>query len=143
SRREFMRAEIEPDRSIVERVITRYVEAPAACHDYDPRAPLVASFIAEIINSHMADVLVEHIGSTSIPGCAGKAVIDLMALYPEGRLAAVKTLLEALGFQHQSTRDPFPESRPMRLGSIEYNESVFRIHVHVIAADSSEAQGLR
>jgi len=138
-----MVAEIEPDWSHVERIISRYEEAPAACHDYDPRAPQVAAFIARAINRHSADVSIEHIGSTSVPSCAGKGVIDLMVIYPEGRLETVKTLLDALGFQRQSTRDPFPESRPMRIGSIEYDGTVFRIHAHVIAADSPEPEGLR
>src|SRR5262249_39954715 len=87
--------------------------------------------------------IVEHIGSTSVPNCAGKGVIDLMVIDLEGRLETIKTLLDALGFQRQTTRDPFPESRPMRTGSIEYDGKVFRIHAHVIAADSPEIEGLR
>ena len=66
-----MRNEIEPDWSGVERIISRYEELPAVCHDYDPRAPEVAAIIARAINSHLADVSVEHIGSASVLNCAG------------------------------------------------------------------------
>ncbi|HKQ79551.1 MAG TPA: GrpB family protein [Blastocatellia bacterium] len=138
-----MRAEIDPDWRQVERIISRYEEAPAACQAYDPRSPLVAAFIARAVNSHLDDVSIEHFGSTAVPNCAGKGVIDLMMIYPEGRLETVKTLLDALGFQRQTTRDPFPESRPMRIGSIEFDGAVFRIHAHVIAADSPELEALR
>src|SRR5215470_3683773 len=85
-----MVAEIEPDWSHVERIISRYEEAPAACHDYDPRAPQVAAFIARAINRHSADVSIEHIGSTSVPSCAGKGVIDLMVIYPNAIVADPK-----------------------------------------------------
>jgi GrpB-like predicted nucleotidyltransferase (UPF0157 family) len=123
-------------------------------------------------------MIVEHIGSTSVPGCAGKGVIDLMLLYPDsglqqgnphpggnpepdgrvrsegrpetqagpgtaGGLEHAKQVLESLGFQHQSSRDPWPESRPMRLGAISYNGKSYRIHVHVISATSPEPAGLR
>ena len=37
-----------------------------------------------------------------------------MLVYRAGELAAARDLLAALEFQQQSTRDPFPEDRPMR-----------------------------
>ena len=123
--------------------IQRYEELPAACHEYDVRAPEVAVRVAAAIEQRLPAVRVEHIGSTAIPGCAGKGVIDLMALYPHGQLEAVKDLLDQLGFQRQSTRDPWPESRPMRLGAIEHDGTLFRLHVHVVAADSDEVPMVR
>jgi GrpB-like predicted nucleotidyltransferase (UPF0157 family) len=125
------------------RMIGPYLNAPAACLNYDSRAPLVAQQVAALIAARLPDVIVEHIGSTAVPGCAGKGVVDLMLLYPPGRLAAAKRVLVDLGFQPQSTRDPFPEERPMRLGAIEHDGTTFRLHVHVLAADSPEVAELR
>jgi GrpB-like predicted nucleotidyltransferase (UPF0157 family) len=138
---------------------------PAACLDYDPMAPEVAQMLSELIRSKSAELAgavsstldglsgeeisgstelgVEHIGSTSVPGCAGKGVIDLMLLYPEGGLEQAKRVLDSLGFQRQQTRDPFPESRPMRLAGIGYKGIQYRLHVHVISFTSSEAAELR
>jgi GrpB-like predicted nucleotidyltransferase (UPF0157 family)/mannose-6-phosphate isomerase-like protein (cupin superfamily) len=96
-----------------------------------------------LIESHLQDVEVEHVGSTAVPGCAGKGIVDLMILYPPGRLAEVRDRLDALGFQRQTGRDPFPEERPMRVGSIEYDGTRFRIHAHVIASDSPEVVAFR
>ena len=61
-----------------------------------------------------------------MPGCAGKGVVDLMLVYPDGLLGASREVLEALGFQRQTTRDPFPEDRPMRTGSVVV-ETIFGI----------------
>ena len=126
-----------------ELVIGPYFQSPAACHDYDPHAPAVARRVASTITSRLGTLTVEHIGSTSVPGCAGKGVIDLMVLYPSGQLEDAKQVLANLGFQHQSTRDPFPEERPMRTGSVQYQVNTFRIHAHVLASDSPEVEQLR
>ena len=66
-----------------------------------------------------------------------------MVLYPPGQLEDAKRVLADLGFQRQSTRDPFPEDRPMRTGSVQYQGNTFRIHAHVLASDSSEVEQLR
>jgi GrpB-like predicted nucleotidyltransferase (UPF0157 family) len=99
--------------------------------------------VAALIEPRVSGAVVEHIGSTSVPGCAGKGVVDLMLLYPEGSLGAARDVLDALGFQRQSTRDPWPEERPMRIGSLVHDGTAFNLHVHVIAAGSPEVQELR
>ena len=124
-------------------VIGPYEQLPATCNDHDPRSFEVARRVADLIESHLPDVKVEHVGSTAVPGCAGKGVVDLMVLYPPGRLPDVKDVLNALGFQQQTGRNPFPEERPLRLGSIEHDGTRFRLHVHVIPVDSPEVLELR
>jgi GrpB-like predicted nucleotidyltransferase (UPF0157 family)/mannose-6-phosphate isomerase-like protein (cupin superfamily) len=120
-----------------------YESGLATCNDYDARAIQVAERVGRLIQSHLPGIVVEHIGSTAVPGCAGKGVVDLMVLYESGRLAEVKDVLRALGFQQQTGRMPFPEERPMRLGSIDHAGSRFRLHVHVIPEDSAEVLELR
>ena len=126
-----------------ELVMRPYHQMPAACREHDPRAMDVARQVGSLIESHLPGVVVEHVGSTSVPGCAGKGVVDLMVLYPPGRLPAVRDKLDELGFQRQTTRDPFPEGRPMRTGSVDHDGTRFRLHAHVIVADSPEASELR
>jgi GrpB-like predicted nucleotidyltransferase (UPF0157 family) len=123
--------------------IEPYTDAPATCDEYDADAPAVAQLIAEAITSVEAGLVVEHIGSTAVPGCAGKGIVDLMVLYAPGHLPQAKRALDALGFQRQSTRDAFPEDRPMRVGAVDVNGRRFRVHAHVIAADGMEASVLR
>jgi GrpB-like predicted nucleotidyltransferase (UPF0157 family) len=124
-------------------IIGPYENQQAACREQDPRAAQVAQRVAALIQSHLPTVVTEHVGSTAVPGCDGKGIVDLMLLYPDGQLAAARDILDALGFQRQTTRDPFPEDRPMRTGSILHDGTTFLLHVHVIAASSPEVTGLR
>src|SRR5947208_4820606 len=105
----------------LESVIGPYEYRPAACHEYDNRSAEVAREVAALIEPHLPGAVVEHVGSTAVPGCAGKGVVDLMLLYPDGQLAAAPGLLDAVGFQRQAGRDPFPEERPMRVGSLVHD----------------------
>lgn len=123
--------------------IAPYNPRPLACHPYDPQAPEVASALNDLIRNLLPDVEVEHIGSTSVPGCAGKGFIDLMVLYRDGSLEEAKAGLATLGFQKQTSRDPFPEDRPMRVGSFTFKGSEYQIHTHVIDVNSTEAIELR
>lgn len=109
----------------------------------DPRFPEVARRVAAIIEGRMPDARVEHIGSTAVPGCAGKGIVDFQMLYPPGRLAAARDTLDGLGFQRQTGLDPFQEDRPLRVGTIEHDGTVYRLHVHVVAGDDAEAEELR
>ena len=96
-----------------------------------------------MIEERVPGIVVEHVGSTAVPGCAGKGVVDLMIPYGGGELSPVKRALEDLGFGRQDTRDPFPEDRPMRVGSLEHAGETFRLHVHIVPADSGEPEEFR
>jgi putative acetyltransferase len=124
-------------------MIGPYQNVPAVCRDHDPRTAEVASQVAALIVPRLPGAVVEHVGSTSVAGCAGKGIVDLLLLYPDGQLAAARDLLDALGFQRQTGRDPFPEDRPMRVGSVEHDGAIFLLHVHVIAVASPEAGVIR
>lgn len=123
--------------------IETYPDQPAECVAWDRRALEVAASVAALIVARAPASVVEHVGSTSVPGCAGKGVVDLMLLYPPGGLEGAKRALAELGFQSQRSRDPWPESRPMRIGVMRWRDSLYRLHVHVIAADAAEADELR
>ena len=126
----------------MDRIIGPYEDREAVCQDYDPRTTKVARQVAAIIQANLPGVTVEQVGSTSVPGCAGKGIVDLMLLYVDGQLAAARDGLDALGFQKQTNRDPFPEERPMRTGSVVHDGTTFLLHIHVIAASSPEAEEL-
>jgi GrpB-like predicted nucleotidyltransferase (UPF0157 family) len=128
---------------VTDPIIGPYIARPITCEEWDPRAPAVAARVAALVRERAADLVVEHVGSTSVPGCAGKGVVDLLVAYPPGRLEAAKAALAGLGFQRQTSRDPFPEERPMRVGSLEVDGARFNIHAHVVALNSPEVSDLR
>ncbi|AKI99095.1 GrpB-like predicted nucleotidyltransferase (UPF0157 family) [Archangium gephyra] len=127
----------------VSRIIGPYVREPVACRPHDPRSAEVARRVGEAVHHHLPETTVEHIGSTSVPGCEGKGVVDLMIPVTPEQLEPVKALLDALGFQKQvapAGHEPWPESRPMRVGSLEHEGTRYNLHVHVIPAGSPEIE---
>lgn len=123
-------------------MIREYLTLPPTFHTYDPQAALAAEKLIKAIRARDERLQTEHVGSSSIPGCGGKGYIDLLVIYPDGLLEAAKLALADLGFQRQQSRDPFPEERPMRVGSVEHAGRLYPIHAHVIAASSPEADEL-
>lgn len=107
---------------------------------YDERYPLVAEKLKNEIASITDIFEVEHVGSTAVPGSSGKGIIDLMALYPEGRLEETKKMLLSIGFckQGEDFAYKWPEDRPMYLGNYNFDGDIFTIYIHVLRKNSSE-----
>lgn len=130
----------------VRRIIGPYEREEVTYRPHDPRAAEVARRVSEAVRVYLPEVKVEHVGSTAIPGCAGKGVVDLMIPVGPEQLERVKALLDALGFQRQVAlpgHEPWPESRPMRVGSLSHEGTRFTLHVHVIPDDSPEVETQR
>ncbi len=108
-----------------------YPPQPASTEEWDPRAPEVAALLAAIIGEGHPDLVVEHIGSSAVPGLPGKNVIDLGIEVEPDEVAGVTDHLLALGFQRQTNANAFPPTRPLVLGSIVHDGTLFRIHCHV------------
>ena len=119
-----------------------YENPGAVCRPYDARAPEAAREIIRLIRARDPSLTVEHVGSSSVPGCDGKGILDLLVMYEPGGLEQAKHALADLGFQKQTGRDPWPEERPMRVGSIAFGGGGYPVHAHVIARGSSEAAEL-
>ena len=123
--------------------VLEYELKPPTYTEYDPAVVEVASRVGSLIESAAPWAKVEHIGSTAVPNCAGKGIVDMMAMYRVGRLAATRKAIDSLGFQPQRVGHAFPEDRPMRVGAIEQEGRVYRLHVHIVAEDSAEVGELR
>src|ERR1044072_6472746 len=131
---------IGPYHMSVEIVV--YVPLPPAYHDHDPSAACAAEELIALIGGRNERLHLEHIGSSTVPGCGGKGYIDLLVTYPPGELESAKQTLQTLGFQHQQSGHPFPEERPMRVCSVDYQGRRFSVHAHVVARDATEAREL-
>jgi GrpB-like predicted nucleotidyltransferase (UPF0157 family) len=115
--------------------ILPYPRHPVEYQPYDPRAPIVAEIVGDLIRQSLPTVNIEHIGSTAVPGCAGRGAIDLMALYPDEPIETILTELDALGFEWVQRVNALPDEWPKGAGAIEYDGSIFRIHIHVLPHD--------
>ena len=109
-----------------------YERRIATVEPWDPRALEVAAAVAELIKERRPDLVVEHIGSTAVPGLPGKGIVDLAIATTPDDVPAVSALLQELGFGPQPGPDPWPPSRPMLVGSIVRAGTPFRIHCHVL-----------
>jgi GrpB-like predicted nucleotidyltransferase (UPF0157 family) len=110
---------------------------------WDARGPAAANRVIRSIQAALPGIVVEHVGSTSVPGCDGKGILDIMVLIPVGHLNDVRAAVDGLGFQPQSGGIKHPDHRPMREGSLTFDGSVFRIHVHLVPEGSADAEVLR
>jgi GrpB-like predicted nucleotidyltransferase (UPF0157 family) len=122
--------------------IQPYFASPAEFRAHDSEGAQLARLLGRVIQNIEPALLVEHVGSTSVPGCGGKGIIDLAVLYPDGLLPHARVVLDEMGFQKQGGPEPFPEERPMRVGCVEHASRQFRIHAHVIALNSLEHEEL-
>jgi GrpB-like predicted nucleotidyltransferase (UPF0157 family) len=109
----------------------------------DGAAPAVAREVAELIATRRPGAVAEHIGSSAVPGLAGKGTVDLLLPTPPEEIPAVTDDLLALGFQRQAVSTAFPPTRPMLQGIIRHGDTSFRVHVHVVPASSPEVRALR
>jgi GrpB-like predicted nucleotidyltransferase (UPF0157 family) len=109
---------------------------------HNSEARRVVQSIAALVVTPANNLQIEHIGSTAVPGCWGKGIIDLLVIYPPGGLKSARQALDRIGFQRQGGAAPFPESRPMRVGSFAHFGRSHRIHAHVMESGSAEAQDL-
>jgi GrpB-like predicted nucleotidyltransferase (UPF0157 family) len=122
--------------------IGRYQRAPVEVHQADPATPEVARRLIALISTHWPATPAEHVGSSAVPGLAGKNSIDLLLpTAPEEIPAATEALLK-LGFQHQ-VPPAFPATRPMLWGTFWHGVTEYRVHVHVVPAGSLEVTTLR
>lgn len=122
--------------------VGNYMYSASEYLPYDHESSRVAASIAQMILAADGKLRVEHFGSTAVPGCWGKGIVDLIVLYPSGRLDDAREVVDRLGFQQQDGAESFPETRPMRVGTVEHLGREYRVHVHVLEDGCTEACNL-
>jgi GrpB-like predicted nucleotidyltransferase (UPF0157 family) len=120
-----------------------YCRVPIVVREADPRAAEVAGRVAALIAAAHPGAQAEHVGSSAVPGLAGKGTVDLLLPAPPDEIPAVTRDLLALGFQPQTIPTAFPPTRPMLQGVIRHDGTSFRVHVHVIPESSPEVAAIR
>jgi GrpB-like predicted nucleotidyltransferase (UPF0157 family) len=123
--------------------ILPYCRVPIVVREHNAAAPEVARRVAELIAAKRPGAVAEHVGSSAVPGLAGKGTVDLLLPTPAEDIPAVTGDLLALGFQRQRVSTAFPPTRPMLQGIISHGDTSFRVHIHVVPAGSPEVAALR
>ena len=123
--------------------ILPYCRVPIMVRESNDAAPAVARQVAELIAAKRPGAVAEHVGSSAVPGLAGKGTVDLLLPTPPEEIPAVTQDLLELGFQRQKVATAFPPTRPMLQGVIRHGDTSFRVHVHVVPSSSPEVTALR
>jgi 5-(carboxyamino)imidazole ribonucleotide synthase len=123
--------------------IRPYERLPARLSPWDERIPGVVAELRRLITRARPDLVVEHVGSTAVPGLPGKGIVDLAVEVPPDLIPAVTVDLEGLGFERQAGLASFPPTRPLLLGAIDHGDATFRVHVHIIPPARGELVELR
>jgi GrpB-like predicted nucleotidyltransferase (UPF0157 family) len=119
-----------------------YRRVPVQVHQADPAAPEVARRLIALIASRWPATPAEHVGSTAVPGLAGKGIVDLLLAAEAAQIPAITQALGELGFQPQRPA-AFPATRPMLWGTYRHRATQYRVHVHLVPADSPEVAAMR
>jgi GrpB-like predicted nucleotidyltransferase (UPF0157 family) len=122
--------------------IGRYRRVPVQVHQAEPDAPEVARRLIALIATHWPATPAEHIGSSAVPGLAGKNIIDLLLAAEPAHIPAITQALLELGFQYQVPA-AFPATRPMLWGTFRHGATEYPVHVHVVPAGSPEVAAMR
>jgi GrpB-like predicted nucleotidyltransferase (UPF0157 family) len=133
-------SEMQPGQQVR---ILPYCRVPIVVRDANASAPEVARRVAALIAAKRPGAVAEHIGSSAVPGLAGKGTVDLLLPTPSEEIPAVTEDLLELGFQRQAVVTAFPPTRPMLQGIIRHGDTSFRVHLHVVPASSPEVAALR
>lgn len=104
------------------------LNSPIYLAPYDPDWPLLFSQLEKQIRDHLGDRvrLLEHVGSTSVPGLAAKPIIDMVLAVPDTRdeEAYVKPL-EAIGYTLRIREPDWYEHRVLKHTEPQVNLHVF------------------
>jgi GrpB-like predicted nucleotidyltransferase (UPF0157 family) len=122
--------------------IGRYRRVPVQVHQADPDAPQVAKRLTALIATRWPATPAEHVGSSAVPGLAGKGIIDLLLAAEPAHIPAITKALLELGFQPQRPA-AFPPTRPMLWGTFRHGATQYQVHVHVVPADDPEVAAIR
>jgi GrpB-like predicted nucleotidyltransferase (UPF0157 family) len=104
------------------------VNGPIVLVPYDPAWPSLFARLAEQIRDALGDrvLLLEHVGSTSVPGLAAKPIIDMVLAVADSRdEASYVTPLEQCGFTLRIREPDWYEHRLLRAPDVRGNLHVF------------------
>jgi GrpB-like predicted nucleotidyltransferase (UPF0157 family) len=110
------------------------LDAPVVLVEYDPAWPALFAREAERIRAALGDraLLVEHAGSTSVPGLAAKPIIDIvLAVRDSSDEASHAPALEAAGYVLRIREPDWYEHRV-------FKGPVTNVNLHVFTIGSSE-----
>ena len=82
------------------------------------------------------DILIEHIGSTAIPGLGGKGIIDIMIAVPQDQMIGFSELVQKAGYEYKESGGNEERIFHQR-DENNTNGDLIRYHLHITFPESS------
>ncbi len=104
--------------------------------DYDPSWPRKFEVHASKIRAALQDraLLIEHVGSTAVPGLAAKAIIDIDVVVEDSSdESSYLSALEAAGYVLRVREPDWHEHRMLRTPELD-------VHIHIFSPNSPEVE---
>jgi len=111
---------------------------------YDPEAPRVFEELAQVLEQMLPEgARIEHVGSTSIPGVAGKGIIDCLIIVQPDQAAQVAATVWEAGFDDDiEIRHPNQEWWYAAGSFVRPNGERRHVHMHISYAGAGFAADL-
>ncbi|HEY5260139.1 MAG TPA: GrpB family protein, partial [Rhabdochlamydiaceae bacterium] len=105
---------------------------------YNPNFPALFEREKQRIASHLKEkALIEHVGSTAVPGLGGKGIIDIAIAVDKNQREAVSKELQAMGYI-LNPKGCTPERLFFYADLPDEKEPVRRYHIHLTDAESKD-----
>lgn len=113
--------------------------------EFNPSWIQAVTYLTNILNNQVSSILkIEHVGSTSVPGCIAKPILDLLViLTQDAEISKVINEIEQLGFIYKGdgiarVHGAVPDPNRHFFAFYDYKLLVDCIHLHVVREDSPE-----
>ncbi len=104
---------------------------------YNPKFPKLFEKEKERIAAHIGNALIEHIGSTALPGLGGKGIIDIAIKTSKEEIQHLSQKLQQIGYVFRESAST-SERYFFRIDLPDEEEGTRRYHVHLILEESRE-----
>ncbi|PKM86675.1 MAG: hypothetical protein CVU85_07415 [Firmicutes bacterium HGW-Firmicutes-10] len=113
------------------------LKGKVTCIDYDPKWQVEFANVKHVLFELLKDtvIAIEHVGSTSVVGCAAKPILDIdLVIENQTDFDSVKRILESVGFAHRGDQGIQGREVFKRLFEDEY----MAYHLYCCQKDSQE-----
>lgn len=100
---------------------------------YDSALSVAFEEVKRLVQSVAGAILVEHVGSSSVPGLGGRNALDVAIPLAEEAQPTVRSHLYELGFQDS----PFPHYLPLLVGRLSYRNTQYPVLLYLVSPQAS------
>ncbi|OGM26385.1 hypothetical protein A3D00_04480 [Candidatus Woesebacteria bacterium RIFCSPHIGHO2_02_FULL_38_9] len=112
--------------------------------DYDPRSPSLFEKERDRLNSLLErggvkDIIIEHFGSSAVPGLGGKSVIDTYIAVPRDKMQTASDLLKTSGYVYDEAGSSKEQERLFHTAVLPDGEGGTKTyHTHITFHENGE-----